>query len=260
MIALLALLACQTAGGDAAATEEPAPPPVKARLVADRSAPAPGAPLVIGVLYEIPPEWHIYWANPGDSGLATTASLTAPAGFDAPPEPAYPGPERFVSPGDITSYGYEGTAMLLWRLQVPPEAAGPATFTARTDWLACKQICVKGGADLSLTLDGSTPAVDVKPFVEGLPRPLSSLAGLEARWSEDRTRLEVDIPAAGAVALYPDSDTELALAEHTVTPVGRSARLAMTFKSPARATPGGVVSLRTPAGATLFYDLSTLEL
>lgn len=47
---------------------------VKVALLADASSIKAGQPFTVGVKLTIKPDWHVYWKNPGDSGMATTAS------------------------------------------------------------------------------------------------------------------------------------------------------------------------------------------
>ncbi|HET6899806.1 MAG TPA: thiol:disulfide interchange protein, partial [Vicinamibacteria bacterium] len=49
----------------------PASKHVQPELVADVESIAPGRPFQAGLRLRMDPEWHTYWKNPGDSGLAT---------------------------------------------------------------------------------------------------------------------------------------------------------------------------------------------
>ncbi len=44
---------------------------VKAALVADTSAVAPGKSFTVGLLLRMAPGWHTYWKFSGDAGLPT---------------------------------------------------------------------------------------------------------------------------------------------------------------------------------------------
>src|ERR1700722_18633836 len=79
---------------------------VKAELLADVSAIQPGKPFWLGVRLMIDPSWHVYWKNPGDSGLPTRVKLTVPDGFTAGAI-QFPTPNRFQQPGNIIAFGYE---------------------------------------------------------------------------------------------------------------------------------------------------------
>src|SRR3981189_4016684 len=67
---------------------------VKARLVSEVSAIAPGQSFWVALELDIRDGWHTYWRNPGDSGQATTLKWQLPAGFTAggngrPPPPPF---------------------------------------------------------------------------------------------------------------------------------------------------------------------------
>jgi DsbC/DsbD-like thiol-disulfide interchange protein len=60
-------------------TARPALPGLKtdARLVADVASVEPGTTFTTGIVLTMAPGWHIYWKNPGESGLATSITWTA---------------------------------------------------------------------------------------------------------------------------------------------------------------------------------------
>jgi thiol:disulfide interchange protein DsbD len=97
----------------------------------------------LGVHYRIADGWHIYWENPGQSGLATSATLS---GVDAR-GPIFPGPERFVLPGGIVNNGYDHDATLLFRVR------DGTRVHVSTRWLVCREECVPGSAELDASLD-----------------------------------------------------------------------------------------------------------
>jgi DsbC/DsbD-like thiol-disulfide interchange protein len=97
----------------------------------------------LGVHYRIADGWHIYWENPGQSGLATSAKLS---GVDAK-GPIFPGPELFMLPGGIVNNGYEHDATLLFRVR-----AGNSVHVS-THWLVCRDECIPGSAELDASLD-----------------------------------------------------------------------------------------------------------
>ena len=63
--------------------------------------------------------WHTYWINPGDAGLATTIKWTLPPGWTAGPI-QWPVPEVHAM-GPLTTYGYGGDVYLLTTLKVSPD-------------------------------------------------------------------------------------------------------------------------------------------
>jgi len=179
---LAAVLAVWT-GGLAAA--EPAQ--VSARLVTDAHRLEPGGSLVLGVLLEMAPGWHVYWKNPGDSGLATDVQLGMPPGFSAGPV-RWPLPIEFAQPGDLTGYGYEDWVLLASEVRVPDRLPqGSLRVTASVSWLACKDVCVLGSAELEEELPFARGEVEEARSVLGhwrsnLPQP-ESHGGLPFEYS-----------------------------------------------------------------------------
>ncbi len=154
-ISALAGLVALLSSGSARAGGPPAPEDlVKAGLVAEAASIAPGATLWVDLRLEVKPGWHVYWQNPGDSGLPTTIDWKLPPGFSAG-HILWPVPEHFVQNG-IGNYGYAGTVDLLVPIAAPKElAAGQtAVLDAEASWLACADICIPGGAKLGVETAG----------------------------------------------------------------------------------------------------------
>jgi DsbC/DsbD-like thiol-disulfide interchange protein len=126
---------------------------VTATLVAESAWIRPGRPFTVGLRLQMDPEWHTYWKNPGDSGLATRIRWTLPPGFEAGPI-AWPRPERFAS-DPLASYGYDREVLLLSELRAPANLAvgAPVAIVARVDWLECRDLCRPGKGELTLRLE-----------------------------------------------------------------------------------------------------------
>lgn len=124
-------------------------PHARARLVCDVSAFQPGKPFLAGVQIDTDPGWHVYWQNPGDSGIPTTVSWRLPKGWRVNDLP-WPAPRTFETGGEV-AYGYEGRTLLLSQI-VPPTKSKSVDLKASVKWLVCKEACVPGSTDLSLTL------------------------------------------------------------------------------------------------------------
>src|SRR5437867_3085239 len=84
---------------------------VKATLVSDVSSVKAGQPFTLGVLLKIEPGWHVYWKNPGESGMATSVQWKVPEGFKVG-ELQFPIPIRFGQSGDVIGYGYQDEVLL----------------------------------------------------------------------------------------------------------------------------------------------------
>ncbi|MSR76626.1 MAG: hypothetical protein EXS63_00135 [Candidatus Omnitrophica bacterium] len=106
---------------------------------------APGKPFTVGIHFTMDPDWHIYWINPGDSGLATSVKWVGhpPINF-SPLE--WPAPEKIILPAILT-YGYSKEVVLLSEATVTPSFSGKSiTLKADVAWLACHDLCVPGKA------------------------------------------------------------------------------------------------------------------
>src|SRR5215471_12621429 len=149
VVALMAALSAADARADGPPAAEDL---VKASLVPETTTIAPGTTLWVDLHLEIKPGWHIYWRNPGDSGLPTAIELNLPPGFLAG-SILWPAPEHFVQNG-IGNYGYAGSANLLVPLAPPKQLATGqiAKVEADPSWLVCADICIPGGAKLLLGL------------------------------------------------------------------------------------------------------------
>jgi DsbC/DsbD-like thiol-disulfide interchange protein len=187
-------------------------PSVRVRLLADASGIAPGGSCLVAARLEIAKGWHVYWKNPGDTGLATTLEVKAPDGF-AIGEVLYPGPDRIELPGDVVTFGWERSAALFVRVTAPKSIAvgAHAALAASVSWLACKESCVPGSAEATLDLaviDSPSPANAelLEPHRRRLPRPQSELSGLALTWSGPPAKPTLTIVVAGeeAIELFPD--------------------------------------------------------
>ncbi|HMQ13982.1 MAG TPA: protein-disulfide reductase DsbD family protein, partial [Candidatus Competibacter phosphatis] len=125
---------------------------VQAELISETTAIQPGQPFWVALRLQMRDGWHVYWRNPGDSGLAPTVTWTLPAGFSAG-EIQWPYPER-IPVGPLMNFGYHGTVVLPVQIQPLSSLPDQDTFTlrARADWLVCQEDCIPESADLELTL------------------------------------------------------------------------------------------------------------
>ncbi|MES2641704.1 MAG: protein-disulfide reductase DsbD domain-containing protein [Myxococcota bacterium] len=186
------------------------PPPVRVSIVAPAQVDA-GAPARLAVVLAVPKGWHIYWENPGQSGLATDAQLTVTTGAPARPidvtGPRWPVPKRFVTDG-LVSYGYEGDTGFVFDLVAP--AADRLLLTADVRWLLCKDLCVTGSGSATATVPvrkgASKPSADpVAPYVASLPVPFSQSGGTVSRTGG---QLRVTVPGPGPVDVFPSTALE----------------------------------------------------
>jgi DsbC/DsbD-like thiol-disulfide interchange protein len=137
------------------------PTPVEAKLVSNVTAVEPGSAFELGVVFDVEPGWHIYWKNPGDSGLPTSVKLTVPEGYKTD-EIVWPIPHVFNAAGGIVDYGYEDSLLLASEITAPEDlpTGTKAEFKANASWVSCKEVCIPGRSELTLTLPVSEEAED----------------------------------------------------------------------------------------------------
>ena len=96
--------------------------------------------------------WHVYWINPGDSGMEPRIDWDIPEGFSAE-DIRWPHPQRFEE-GPFFTFGHEGELLLSRRI-TPPEGLDPESqirFGAAANWLVCMDICISQDGDYELVL------------------------------------------------------------------------------------------------------------
>ena len=134
---------------------------VQVATMAGVSAVQPGKPFWLAFKFTIDPEWHIYWKNPGDSGIATQVKLTLPDGFSAEGL-QFPIP-KVLKVGDEVNYVYQDEVTLLMKITPTKDlkTGGTIKITGKTSWLVCKENCEPGGSPVSIELpvaDAATAA------------------------------------------------------------------------------------------------------
>ncbi len=182
-------------------------PRVKKRLVFDADQARPGDRVRAGVLFEMSPNWHIYWRSAGQGGMSTELI------FDAQPGTAgdtlWPAPTVYhEAGGQIITFGYGERVILFSKVEIPEDAEDSIEVTADVDYLVCEVDCIPGSAMLTRTLaigDQRTDTDDVTDFYfdqaqKLLPRaPEETGVDVQVRYSHvpianpDQFRVEVSI-------------------------------------------------------------------
>jgi thiol:disulfide interchange protein DsbD len=234
-------------------------PHVKAELIAATDAAVPGKPLQVGLRLVHDSEWHTYWQVPGDSGLPTRIDWQLPPAYAAGPI-EWPYPHRLPA-GPLVNFGYEGDTLLLTSIQVPADAkpGAPVTLNAKAEWLECKDVCIPGSADLSLTLPvkpQSGPSAHAGRFDEARKLVPGVMPGLSARATAEANRIRVtfDVPPGRTfdkVEFFPLEESRIEPAAAQVLNRSQGVALYLTAAQPvkadARSLPGVIVVNGGPA-------------
>lgn len=171
---------------------------VRAELVADVEALAPGATFRVGARFHVEKDWHIYWINPGEAGLPTDVKFATDSGLNFGPL-QYPEPVLFGVGTPISGYGYENQVLLFATATAPGELAGSqVTIKAKTSWLVCKNVCLPGQAEVALTLPiapEAKPGLHAKAFdatAAVVPVPVNAVPGLTVTHTVDADNVAPD--------------------------------------------------------------------
>lgn len=131
---------------------------VKVWMASDASVPMEVVkPFTVTIVLDLEPGWHTYWQYPGDSGLPPKVTWNLPEGWTAGPV-EFSVSHQFSEPGDMIIYGYEGRQLLRAMITPPKDLPKDRIFDlkASLSWLACKELCVPGSADVELQIPGPT--------------------------------------------------------------------------------------------------------
>jgi len=186
------------------------------RLVSEQDAVVGGNTFWVGIDMVLDDGWHVYWQNPGDSGLAPRIKWQLSEGVSAG-EIHWPYPQRLdVAP--LTSYGYEHEVLLLVPVRVDAklQTSKDINIHARVDWLTCMNMCMPGQAELNLSLPvmSNNSRVTFNGFRKSFDQTRQNLPQLvpaitsQAVLAGDQWHLTIQTPITDqeTIAFYPFRD------------------------------------------------------
>lgn len=174
---------------------------IASSLVAESQTPAADSSTMLAIFMQPQGEWHGYWKEPGDAGLAPKLTWHLPDELSVG-EASYPVPQSLLIDG-LMNHVYAQPYALLVPLKIPADLAMGTALPIRLDmqYLACRHdACVPERASLNITLtvgDGAPDEALQKQFAQwrqALPRPLGSKASFTV--DNGIFRLRVPFPAA----------------------------------------------------------------
>jgi DsbC/DsbD-like thiol-disulfide interchange protein len=149
-------------------------------LIAENPWIAAGHTVNVGLRFQLEKGWHIYWINPGDSGEPPRVKWQLPAGLAAGAID-WPVPKR-LGRSTVVDYGYQDAITLIVPVHVDATIASQTTaqLAAQVSVLVCREMCIPGKAQLSLSLPvkSQQPSTDARTeslFAaarKSLPRPM----------------------------------------------------------------------------------------
>lgn len=194
--------------------------------------------------------WHVYWHNPGDSGLAVRVLWTLPEGAHAE-DLAWPVPLRFFD-GTFATYGYADAVALTTRLH-GVSASDP--IQAEVRWLACDAICVPGKQRVVATAPAEAAAVitEARNHVPQAADP-AQLQVASVIYQDGILTVTLAGPAAPHVQqVFPETVSDVVIAHGSITVADAIIRIPMH----GHATSLPLVLATTDGPRRLVVDLPT---
>ena len=236
-------------------------PKVEASLVPQARKIVAGKPFPVVIRLQLERPWHIYWLNPGDSGVPTTVEWDLPPGWKASPV-LFPTPKRYESSAGV-SYGHEGEVLLLANVTAPSHATGTAKIAASVDWLACTEACIPGQAKVSAeVIIGQSVDLYARstPIFERAQRsmPLRADFTVTASATSSGTRLTVGKRASHAYFFARDGDVVSSGARQHLTAEKDGFQLDLRISEYAKEAPTrlkGVLVLGNAQGRETSYQI-----
>lgn len=231
---------------------------VELSLVADRAALALGEPATLAAVLTIQEGWHVYWKNPGDSGLRTRIEVATSDGLEVG-EPRFPGPVSFGADGDVINYGYAEQVLFPMEVRGAP---GHAIVEVEARWLACRDdACVPGRGSASFAFDGSaTPQAEtISRVVQALPSkafPTSLDVKLEMGTEKGQPFVAAEGPKGIRFEFFPSEfGAAKPVALPSATGAARSHARVLVFPNKAKSDALVVVAARTPSGEIHYVEI-----
>jgi DsbC/DsbD-like thiol-disulfide interchange protein len=220
-------------------------PHVTISLVPEFTAVVAGMPQRVALRFQVEPGWHIYWKNPGESGVGTSATWTLPPGFTVD-SLEYPTPAR-LDVADVVTHIHEGDVVFQTTFHPPGRISSrDSRLTARVRYGVCKDVCYPGQATVTLAMPVMTDAgpnaawraTDLL-FTSRRVRPTGMTSGFT--WNGRTGILSVIVPpgcTGESLTFFPDA-RDLSPAAVTV-PMPRGCGPAQ-FRIPLREEPTGKI-------------------
>jgi thiol:disulfide interchange protein DsbD len=200
------MFACPLWAGSIAKT-----PQLTVDLVAEPTPIISGKTVTLALRFNPVPGWHIYWENPGDSGLPPSVTWKLPSGWTAGPL-QFPFPEKILLP-PLVSYGYEQETLLLTTFTIPLYEYLPSSFPIEADieWLVCKETCLPGKAHLNLTLSTQPkPNIDLQGLFDDVRKDLPiALPNIPISAKTEGSALQITVQPqtkVGSLIFFPEGD------------------------------------------------------
>lgn len=208
VVLLFGLLASAASPGPPIAEKKTAEDLARLRTIIDVKTVHPGQTFNLVLIFEIEPQWHIYWKNPGEGAPPPDVVVQVPDGYKVG-KIRWPRPIEMDSPIGV-EYVYEKQAALFVPITAPEKLNdGQIEIIADVRWAVCKHICLWGQeiqtiklttSSSSRELKSKAPQIDpeIKKLSKRLPTPLKKIKSSNNSSAYfDGSKLTITGPAHG---------------------------------------------------------------
>lgn len=173
-----------------------------------------GSDFYVAIKLSVADEWHVYWKNPGDSGLPTEVKWTLPKGVESVGPMIWQVPEKIEWSG-MVNYGFEHDVYLIQKFKTSRVVELKSIdIAAEVSWLVCKEKCIPQSDKVSIKIavdEMFERSAESKIIQELLATAPTSFKSVKSKFKSGKEKLEVkllDMPndVAEVTDLYIISD------------------------------------------------------
>ena len=179
---------------------------VQIEIIQEEETVQPGRPFWIAVRMQLADNWHTYWKNPGDAGMASAIEWELPENYAVAPT-AWPTPKRFTV-DSMVGFGYEGAPTFLVQILPPPNGSDAALeLKATVKWLVCSDsTCIPGETPIAIQLKSAstTPKLNAKAakiFAEARSQIPNKTQNITAYREQDEIKVPLSLPIGAGTQL-----------------------------------------------------------
>lgn len=155
-----------------------------------------GSDFYLAIKLTVADEWHVYWKNPGDSGLPTEIKWNTPKGVEADGGLIWQVPERIEWSGMI-NYGFEHDVYLIQKFKTTRVSDMKSIeIEAEVSWLVCKEKCIPQDDKVSIKLavaDQFEKSVYDEMILNLLASAPKKFKSVKSKFEADDETLEIEL-------------------------------------------------------------------
>lgn len=143
--------------------------------------------------FKLKKDWHIYWRNPGDSGIPTEIEFESQKGFEFG-DIIWEIPEK-IPFDDLANYGYSDSVTLVVPIKVSQDVEnGDYKLKSNISWLVCKELCLPGDTSITTNIKVSDLANIETKYDDGIVRKSELQDFIKTKGKPQEGFVEVTFP------------------------------------------------------------------